>query len=89
MGCSAQNTGERGTRDGNEGSGKVRTAPRPTLRTARFSSAVVLSNLKHWAWPVSAVVQQPQQEQQQQPNMGTQMCGGDHIPVLIGSVWLI
>lgn len=80
MGSSAQNTEERGTGDGNEGSGKVSTAPRPPvgpLHRLSWSrpSAVQFKTL---ARPVSAPVQQQtnitQQQQQQQPNMGTQMC---------------
>ena len=70
-GLLGQNT-RGGTRDGNEGSGKVRTAPRLSLRTARYSSADAVQ-FKTLAWPVSAAVVQ-QQQQQQQPNMGTQMC---------------
>ena len=52
-GLPGQNT--RGTRDGNEGSGKVRTAPRLTLRTANSSSADAVQ-FKTLAWPVSAAV---------------------------------
>ena len=49
MGSSAQNTEERGTGDGNEGSGKVSTAPRPLVGPLhRLSWCRVLSNLKHW-----------------------------------------
>ena len=49
LGSSAQNTEERGTGDGNEGSGKVSTAPRPLVGPLhRLSWSRVLSNLKHW-----------------------------------------
>ena len=68
-GLPGQNT-RGGTRDGNEGSGKVRTAPGLTLRTASSSSADAVQ-FKTLAWPVSAAVVQ---QHQQQPNMGTQMC---------------